>query len=105
MDAAFLQDLNDFATGGLWPDLTLLLDLPPEMGLERALRRNRTMPSDQAEGRFEAEAPDFHSRIRRGFLERARLHPDRFRILDAAGTPSALEQASWEAIRTKETSF
>ena len=94
MDPEELQKLNDYATGGLWPDITFLLDLPAEVGLGRALARNGREGLTQSEGRFEAEALAFHQRIRDGFLARAARWPQRFRVLDAAQTPDAIvEQA------------
>jgi len=94
MDPEELQKLNDYATGGLWPDITFLLDLPAEVGLGRALARNGREGLTQSEGRFEAEALAFHQRIREGFLARAARWPQRFRVLDAAQTPDAIvEQA------------
>ena len=99
MDVDRLQQLNDFATDGLWPDLTLLLDLPVEMGLLRATRRNATTGLSRAEGRFEAETLAFHERIRQGFLARARCYPDRFRVLDATLPPPALAEQAWIALR------
>jgi dTMP kinase len=64
----------DFATGGLWPDLTLLLDVPPEVGLGRQTDRNR----------MENKGLEFHRRVREGFLAQWRRHPDRIRLIDAA---------------------
>ena len=90
MDPEELQKLNDYATGGLWPDITFLLDLPAEVGLGRALARNGREGLTQSEGRFEAEALAFHQRIREGFLARAARWPQRFRVLDAAQTPDAI---------------
>ena len=87
MDVEQLQSLNDYATGGLWPDITFLLDLPAEVGLGRALARNGREGLTQSEGRFEAEALAFHQRIREGFLARASRWPERFRVLDASQTP------------------
>ena len=87
MDVELLQSLNDCATGGLWPDITFLLDLPAEVGLSRALARNGREGLTQSEGRFEAEALVFHQRIREGFLARAARWPERFRVLDASQSP------------------
>ena len=75
-DLAVLRDLAAVATGGLTPDATILLDLPPEDGLRRKA------PDDHT--RFEAAFDlDFHRRVRAGFLELARLEPARFRVVDA----------------------
>ena len=90
MDPEELQRLNDYATDGLWPDITFLLDLPVEEGLGRALARNGREGTSQSEGRFEAEALAFHQRIRDGFHLRAKRWPDRFRVLDAMQTPEAI---------------
>ncbi|MCF8104834.1 MAG: dTMP kinase, partial [Desulfohalobiaceae bacterium] len=77
MDLATLKDLNDLAVQGTRPDLTVLIDLPAESGLRRALTRNRLL--EQAdEGRFEAEELPFHHRVRQGFLELADKEPGRF---------------------------
>ena len=90
MDVELLQRLNDYATGGLWPDKTLLLDLPVEAGLSRALARNGREGLSQSEGRFEAEEKAFHQRIREGFLARAVRWPERFCVLDARLSPQEL---------------
>ena len=98
MDVEMLQRLNDYATGGLWPDRTLLLDLPVETGLERALARNGREGLSESEGRFEAEETAFHQRIRDGFLERASRWPERFRVLDARLSPEELLCRALEAL-------
>ena len=90
MDIDRLQTLNDYATKGLWPDRTLLLDLPVETGLDRARTRNGREGLSASEGRFEAEEKAFHQRIREGFLDRAARWPERFQILDATLAPQQL---------------
>lgn len=82
-----LYTLNHIAVSGLWPDLTIVLDLPVETGLERARRRNRETGIEESEGRFEAESLDFHNKIRDGYLDWAEQHPSRIKVVDAAGTP------------------
>jgi dTMP kinase len=98
MDTEELQKLNDYATDGLWPDITFLLDLPAEVGLGRALARNGREGLTQSEGRFEAEALAFHQRIREGFLLRAARWPERFRVLDASQTPDAIVAQAMEQL-------
>jgi dTMP kinase len=71
-----LTILHDLATGGLSPDVTFLLDLPPETGLARA---NQEGTAD----RIEQESLDFHLRVREAFLNLARNNPDRIHVLDA----------------------
>lgn len=75
--AATIEQLAAIAHPGLTPDLTLLLDLPPEMGLARA--RGRAGKGD----RFEDEQLGFFTRARAGFLELARREPGRVRVIDA----------------------
>ena len=78
-DLDLLKSLNRLATGGVTPDLTILLDLPPEVGLERSKALDKA-EAKQGEGdRFEQEDIDFHRRLREGFLELAAAEPDRFR--------------------------
>ena len=77
-----LRSLNAFASGGLQPDLTLLLDLPAETGLARARARNELEGKVEAEGRFEAEDLAFHQRVRAGFLDLARHEPKRFLVVN-----------------------
>lgn len=98
MDTDRLQELNDYATGGLWPDKTLLLDLPVETGLARALARNGREGLTQSEGRFEAEELAFHQRIRDGFLARAARWPERFCVLDATLEPEELLRQALNAL-------
>ena len=82
--------LEDWAQGDLRPDLTLVFDLPVEIGLERAGRRG-------AADRFEREEKAFFERIRAVYLDRARRNPDRYRIVDA-DRPVETVRAEVEAI-------
>ena len=78
-DLGLLNSLNSLATGGVTPDLTILLDLSPEVGLERSKALDKA-EAKQGEGdRFEQEDIEFHRRLREGFLELAEAEPDRFR--------------------------
>ena len=95
LELDLLQNLNDFATDHLWPDLTLVLDMEAEIGLERARRRNAKHGLSIDEGRFEAEDLAFHNRIRQGFLRRAALYPQRFAVLDATKSPPEIAEAAW----------
>jgi dTMP kinase len=86
--------LIEFATGGLWPDMTLLFDVPVELGLARARERNREEGAEVSEGRFEAERLEFHQRVRTGYLELAEQHSGRYAVVDAsAPTDAVLRQA------------
>jgi dTMP kinase len=78
-DLGLLKSLNSLATGGVTPELTILLDLPPEVGLERSKALDKA-EAKQGEGdRFEQEDIEFHRRLRKGFLELSAAEPDRFR--------------------------
>lgn len=87
LDIEYLRSLNTAATGGLQPDLTLLLDLPVRCGLERAGERNRASGTVIAEGRFDSESLDFHERVRQGYRALAEEEPERFAIIDASQPP------------------
>lgn len=93
MDPEELHRLNTIAVGGLWPDLTIVLDLPPEVGLKRAVDRNTREGKSVAEGRFEAESLAFHARVRQGYLTWAARFPQRMRVVDATGTPEDIAGA------------
>lgn len=83
LDRKLVESLNHAATGGLAPDLTLLLDVPIERGLTRARARNAGSSRSEREGRFEAEALAFHRRVRREFQRLARTEPRRFQVVRA----------------------
>ncbi len=85
IDPDFIRELNVRATGGLLPDLTLVLDLPPAEGLRRIGRRRLD--------HFERERLAFHRRVRRGYREIHRAEPKRVRLVDAAPSPDAVAAA------------
>lgn len=86
-DLEVLRAVNAFATAGLRPDLTVLLDVTPETSRRRLASRQALAASEP--DRIEAEAEAFHRRLREGFLEMARRDPGRFVVID-----SDREQAS-----------
>jgi dTMP kinase len=85
-----IAGLNQWATGGLRPDLTILLDLPPMAGLVR-----RAPSAD----RLEAEPTEFHQRVREGFLALARAEPQRYLVLDATRPPEQISREIQDRIR------
>lgn len=87
MDPELLHRLNEVAVDGVWPQLTVLLDLDPVVGLGRAMARNESEGKTSAEGRFEAESLAFHNRVRQGFLKLAEADSGRISIMDATGAP------------------
>ncbi len=90
LDRNLIAELNDLAAGGLTPDLTLLLDMPVEHGLNRALGRNARSNLEQ-EGRFEAESLAFHQRVREGYLAICQNLP-RYARIDALGSIEVVEE-------------
>ncbi|MGY1698469.1 dTMP kinase [Geodermatophilus sp. SYSU D00766] len=86
-----VRRLSQWATGGLVPDLTVLLDLPPEAGLARALGR-------AAADRLEAESVDFHERVRATFRALADAEPHRYLVLDAGRPAEELAGAVRERV-------
>lgn len=93
IDLQLLRRLNELVSQGIKPDLTLLLDCPVEIGLSRTAQRRSQTGAGQGEDRFEQETLEFHERVRAGFLELARAEPDRFRIIDAAGSSRVVAEA------------
>jgi dTMP kinase len=83
MPQAQIDALVGIVHADLWPDLTLLLDLPVAAGLARAAHRNGADGPD----RFETEQQAFFERVRAAYRERARAEPGRFRVIDAARPP------------------
>jgi dTMP kinase len=88
LDLAEIETLNTYATQGLLPDLTVLLDLDPAIGLLR--QQDRTV--------MEEEALPFHQRIRAGFLSLVAAAPARWLVIDAARSPEAVHEDIWSAV-------
>lgn len=86
LEATFMGMLHESATGGLWPDVTILIDVPVETGLRRAARARQS-------DRIENESLAFHERVRRGFLDLAAREPGRIHIVDGTAAPEAVGRA------------
>jgi dTMP kinase len=84
LDMGPVRSLNAWATGGLAPDVTVLMDCPPEEGLKRAFSRPAPAGAGNNEDRFEREALAFHERVRRGYLAIAGEEPRRVVTVDGA---------------------
>jgi dTMP kinase len=84
LNIELIRQLHQILFDDLKPDLTLLLDLAPQVGLQRAWQQLNNGQRSGLESRFEAETVAFHEKVRAGYLELARLEPGRFRIVDAA---------------------
>ena len=87
-----IRQVNELATGGLLPDMTFLLDLPPAEGLGR-----RASSAD----RLEAEPELFHERVRAAFLKLAKEDPARYIVLDATKDPTQLSREIQSALRER----
>jgi dTMP kinase len=93
LDLNQLRAWNRFATGGLQPDITFLLDIDPAVGLARIASKDR----------LDSEPIDFHVRIREGFLAEAKRESERWEILDAAEDPSAVLDQAQHVLRARRT--
>lgn len=83
-------ELNTWATGGLAPDLTVLLDVDPRVGVMRA--------TGAGADRLEREDIAFHERVRAGFLALAEAERERFRVVDASADEDAVAEDVWAAV-------
>jgi dTMP kinase len=84
LDMTLILDLHKLICRNLKPDLTFLLDLPPDTGLQRAWKQLESGSRMNTESRFEKETLAFHERVRAGYLAIAEKEPERFRIINAA---------------------
>ena len=97
MSLAQIAGLEQWVQQGLQPDLTLLLDAPIDLAMQRARARNQARGQD--DDRFEIEQAAFFERVRQGYLQRAVAEPQRFRVLDAAQDLPSVTQAVRATIR------
>ena len=99
---------NAIATGGVWPDLTFLLDIPPDASLRRVGvqtsfdMEGRVVPIARAEDssfrRFEELSTPFHRKVRDGYLQLAKAEPGRWVVLDASQPVDTVHQQVWERV-------
>ncbi|HDQ04395.1 MAG TPA: dTMP kinase [Deltaproteobacteria bacterium] len=83
LNSEHIKIINDYSAMNLKPDLTLLFDLPVEIGLKRAIKRNDSLKDSSFSDRFEREDIEFHSRVREAYLYIYKREPQRLRIIDA----------------------
>ena len=116
LDTGVITSLNTFATRGLAPHLTLLLDLLPEAGLKRTAGRQMAFSLDPAGGlaplhrteegtRFEDLALDFHRRAQQGFLAQAKSDPDRWAVIEAAKSVEDVSEEVWRILQEHWSEF
>lgn len=87
-----LRELNTLATGAVKPDLTLLLDLDPSVGIARTKDKDR----------LDSEPLEFHEKVRLGFLQEAEHEAGRWRIIDASQPLDAVIEACWEVVSSHQ---
>ncbi len=97
IDVGLLKNFNDFATEGLVPDLTILLDVPPETSKARLAERQAATATSA--DRIEQAGDMFHRRLRDGFLELAKAEPDRFVVIDSSGPREEVSDRVWTVVR------
>lgn len=95
VDAHLIDMLERTIVGETKPDLTLIFDLDPALGLQRAKLR------DGGEDRYERKGLEFHSKLRDGFLKILRREPNRCRLVDAALPADEVEQTVWSIVETR----
>ena len=93
IDSKKVDTVNQFAIGDTMPDLTILIDLPPEIGLARVHAR-----SDGQLDRMENEAIEFFQAVRQGYLDLAKSEPKRFLVLDGSQSVEELETQIWQRV-------
>ena len=95
VDPAFIEAIEAEVVGVDKPDLTLIFDMPVEVGLERAFGR------DMFEARFESKGLEFHERLRAEFLRIASREPERCARIDASGSLEAVAADVWAAVSSR----
>ena len=98
VDQRLIKGLERVSIGDLNPDLTVILDVPVEIGLERArLRRGAAGEPD----RFEAENVEFHQKLREAYRAIAEAEPERCVVIEAAGAKEEIAKAIWETVKAR----
>jgi len=97
VDARLIKALERVSVGDLRADLTLVLDVPVELGLKRAAGRRKGSDPD----RFEAETVEFHEQLRQAYLTLAASEPQRCVIIDASAPKMTVAKQIWQAVKTR----
>lgn len=99
VDPAFISALEQHMLADVRPDLTLVFDLPVEVGLSRA--ESFAKADGHAETRFESKGVAFHERLRAAFQQIAQAEPQRCAMIDAAASMDGVEQQVWAAVSSR----
>ena len=97
LDLDEIKRINSFATGGLVPDRTVLLDVSPEVSAKRMRVREAATNTDA--DRMEKAGDGFHARLKKGFLELAAAEPERFAVISADGGVDEIGEAVWNSVQ------
>jgi dTMP kinase len=92
LNPEFIRVINEYSSMGLKPNLTLLFDLPAEVGLHRALDRDNRLKDSSFSDRFERENLNFHNKVREGYLNILKKEPERFCLIDATGDINKIQE-------------
>ena len=105
-----VEAANELATGGVMPDVTFLIDAPPEDGLRRTGGQQAQLfdlgadgprrMDDESSRRFEEEPIAFHERVRRGYRDLVRAEPERWVTVDGLMSPDEVFDAVWETVQS-----
>jgi dTMP kinase len=98
VDSKLIDALEVLALNGHTPDLTIVLDMDPELAFRRVLERETEAALAETGDRFEKEDLDWHKRLREAFLEIARKHPERCVVIPANQSEDALHQEIWDLL-------
>lgn len=96
LGAEVVYEVDRIACRGLVPDLTIVVDVATEVGLERARARNRN--TQDVETRLDEQAVDFHRKVRDAYLQLASDEPGRVKLIDGAGSEETVEKEVWAVV-------
>src|SRR5262249_57027331 len=94
VDPRVIRSLERITVGDTMPDVTCILDVPPELGLARAAGRRGAKRAD----RFEAERIEFHNKLREAYRELAEREPERCVLIDARGDAESVSNTIWAVV-------
>ena len=97
VDPRLIARLEHITVGDTRPDLTIILDVPVELGLQRASRRR----GENAGDRFETEDRDFHEKLREAYLDLADRNPERCALIDGSADPATTGNAIWAVVNER----
>jgi len=97
VDPRVIRSLERIAVGDTRPDVTCILDVPPELGLARAAGRRGAKRAD----RFEAERIEFHNKLREAYRELAEREPERCVLIDAKGDAESVSNTIWAVVNRR----